>query len=231
MSQLAANNIWTYSNFTISEYEELTSTNDLSLELAKKYQIGNNNIIIAKKQINGHGRYGRSWESKSGNLFFSLTLIPKKQIKNPALLSFVSAISLSKSINDLSLNNSINILHKWPNDVLVNNKKIAGILLKSDISSQKDQIIVIGIGINLNSNPKNSNFISTNLFQENIEYNNYKEILIKFLDHFSKFYDKFNNFGFEPIRNLWLQNSFKLIKSYPLYSDSCVFRFDCKSTK
>ncbi len=73
------NNIWNHNDFTISEYEELDSTNDLSLELAKKYQISNNNIIIAKKQTKGHGRYGRIWESELGNLFFSLTLIPSKK--------------------------------------------------------------------------------------------------------------------------------------------------------
>lgn len=201
-----------HSKFTIDSYQNLPSTNDLMLELAHNHQINHNHVIVADSQDQGHGRYGRDWSSPKGNLYFSLLVKPNKQIEEFSLLSFVAAIALSKTIEKFR-NDSQEISHKWPNDILINDKKVAGILLKSDGNISNPSFIIIGIGLNINSHPEDTNFKATNLESEKISNLNREEILKEFLDNFDIFYEEFLNFGFAPIRNLWLKKAFRLNKT------------------
>lgn len=202
-------NRWFYNNFLIDNYQEIGSTNDLIVEMAINDNSIDNYVICAQKQTNGHGRSGRDWQSPEGNLYFSLLIRPNSSIKDYSLLSFIAAIAISNAIIGLT-NSQVNLEHKWPNDILLHGKKIAGILLKSDKSKQGLEFVVIGVGINILSNPKQTNFPSGNIKEElNIDINK-EELLKLFLDNFSIFYQKFVEFGFAPIRNLWIKRAFKL---------------------
>lgn len=201
-------NRWYYGNFTIDDYHKIPSTNDLLFELAANNQISHNHIIRAEIQENGHGRYGRNWDSPQGNLYFSLLIRPNKILENPSLLSFIAAVAISQTI--AALKPDLNIAHKWPNDILLNDKKLAGILLKTAGNKEKIDFIIIGIGLNIISHPAQANFAATDLKSEKIEAINLQELLKKFLNNFENLYEKFLNFGFTPIRNLWLQRAFKL---------------------
>jgi BirA family biotin operon repressor/biotin-[acetyl-CoA-carboxylase] ligase len=202
---------WHHNNFVIDSYQSIPSTNDLAFELASNNQINNNHVIVAKQQTLGHGRYGRDWNSPKGNLYFSLILRPDRKLEDPSLLSFIAAVSLSQSI--LNLDSSVNIAHKWPNDILINDKKVAGILLKSSGEHNKKDFIIIGIGVNINSHPKDTVFTATDLKSEKIDDLELDKILKIFLDNFNNFYHKYLDFGFDPIRNIWLKNAFKLGKT------------------
>lgn len=196
---------WHHNNFTIDSYQEIPSTNDLMFELSSNNQINDNQVIVAKSQTNGHGRYGREWVSKEGNLYFSLLIKPEnKQFLTP-LLSFISCVALSKSLENL-VSSEIKISYKWPNDLLINNKKVAGILLKN----KDNDFIIIGIGVNITSNPQNTEFEATNLEEQNIKNLKAEKILTEFLNNFENLYQNYQNFGFAPIRNLWLKKAFKL---------------------
>jgi len=195
-----------YKNFVIKHFNQVESTNSLAWELAKSHQIDHNQIILADIQTGGKGRMGRSWASPVGNLYFSLLLKPQKSIDISSQISFVAAVAMGLAIAEFA-QNTAQINYKWPNDILIAGKKIAGILLQSD-----EGFVVLGVGVNINSHPKNTSYPATNLQNEGFVMKNKEDLLNKFLDNFADLYQKWQDFGFEPIRNLWLKQAFNLNK-------------------
>ena len=116
-------------------FDELTSTMDLANELIKQNK---NGVIVAKKQTEGRGRYGRKWYSEEGGLYFSFI---EKNGENEFLSETVS-FSIVKTLLEYGINCKI----KFPNDIIYKSKKIAGILIE-----KKEEIYIIGIGINVNN--------------------------------------------------------------------------------
>lgn len=107
-------------------------------------------VVIAEEQMKGRGRFDRTWISPSGkNLYMSLILYPEVTQLNQ--LSMICAVSLADTLISI-LPQESNISVKWPNDVRVGGKKIAGILVENRILDQKEQISIIGIGLNINLN-------------------------------------------------------------------------------
>ncbi len=129
--------------------EEVDSTNSILLSKEnKKYNI-DGTVVLAEKQNKGRGRKTRVWYSARGyNLTFSILLSSKEYFKSKVnLLNFVAAIAVAHSVENLY---QLRCELKWPNDVLINKKKIAGILLESVSSGNKLEKVVIGIGLNVN---------------------------------------------------------------------------------
>lgn len=195
-----------YKNFTITHLEQTESTNSLALDLARSYQVNHNHIILSDIQTGGKGRMGRNWVSPSGNLYFSLVLKPKKSLEISSQLSFVAAVCLGLVLAELS-NDAKRINYKWPNDILIDGKKVSGILLESDAD-----FVILGIGVNIKSHPQNTNYPSCNLEEQGFVIDNKINLLKKFLDNFSNLYQKWQDFGFTPIRNLWLNKAYNLNK-------------------
>ncbi len=192
---------WTHQDFVIHEFLELESTNKTALELAQLGKISDREIILAKQQSAGRGRQNRSWISPAGNLYFSLLLLPKISVEKIPHLSFVGITALR-----LAVKNSVS---KWPNDLLIEEKKVAGILLESKISGGNCDFVALGIGVNLISNPSETIFPASNLKNFGIEISP-QEMLKNFLNEFEKLYQNWLNFGFAGIRQLWLQNAYRL---------------------
>jgi BirA family biotin operon repressor/biotin-[acetyl-CoA-carboxylase] ligase len=193
-----------YKNFTIKHFNQIDSTNALASKLAKSHQIDHNQIILADQQSGGKGRMGRIWDSPIGNLYFSLVLKTKKSIADNSQLSFVAAVAMGLTLAEFS-KDAKKINYKWPNDILINGKKVAGILLESDAD-----FIILGIGVNIKSHPEQTTYAACNLDGEGFEIADKINLLEKFLDNFSDLYQKWLDFGFTPIRNLWLEQAFNL---------------------
>lgn len=192
---------WTHQDFVIHEFLELESTNKTALELARLGKISDREIILAKQQSAGRGRQDRSWISPTGNLYFSLLLLPKISVEKIPQLSFVGITALR-----LAVKNSVS---KWPNDLLIEERKVAGILLESKISGENCDFVVLGIGVNLISNPSETIFPASNLKNFGIEISP-QELLKNFLNEFEKLYQNWLDFGFAGIRQLWLQSAYRL---------------------
>jgi BirA family biotin operon repressor/biotin-[acetyl-CoA-carboxylase] ligase len=109
-------------------------------------------VVLADKQRSGRGRYARQWFSPVGlGLYFSLILKPDIPVKYLNLVNLRTALIIGKQLKDnLSGFANLKIRLKWPNDVLINGKKISGILVESEISNRQLNYLVIGAGINLN---------------------------------------------------------------------------------
>jgi len=130
----------------VIKLDEVGSTNDYLLALAK---IGEPEITIVRAayQAKGKGRLGREWISpKNKGLYFSILLRPKKNLKVLPLLGMMMALACVRA-----LEGKLAVKIKWPNDLLVGNKKIGGILLEAGSSCEVADFVVIGLGININS--------------------------------------------------------------------------------
>ena len=106
-------------------------------------------MFLAKSQINGRGRLSREWISKKNDgIYMSVLFNTNFKTDNIPFLSVIAGLSVCKAINNFTDNKSF---IKWPNDIIINNKKVCGILLESKIYSSNLSSIILGIGINVNN--------------------------------------------------------------------------------
>jgi len=146
-------------NFKKFFYKKVNSTNDLAI---KKIKTGfAKGIIIADSQKKGRGQYGKKWLSYKGNLLITIFFEIKKNIE----LKKITTLNCKIIKNSLIQYFKKNIIIKYPNDLLVNKKKICGILQETTFN-KKVKFIVIGIGINLIKNPQIKNYPTTNILKE-----------------------------------------------------------------
>ncbi len=108
-------------------------------------------IIIAEKQTGGRGRSGRKWISPKGGIWFSIILHPKFDISNTTLFPIASSLALSIAIQKTC---KVSTELKWPNDLTIKGKKLAGMLIDASFESNKIENLVLGVGINFNVNVK-----------------------------------------------------------------------------
>ena len=151
-------------------FNKVKSTNDVALKLLKsnKKQRG---IIISNIQTNGKGTMGKKWISLKGNFFVSIFFELRKNMPNPKEFSLINPIIIK---NILVKYTKLEIKIKWPNDLLINSKKVCGIL-QEFVTINKKNFLIIGIGINTIKSPNNSNFKSISLLEcSNKSINNYK---------------------------------------------------------
>tara|TARA_Y100001970_G_C14259053_1_gene878018 strand:- start:2804 stop:3595 length:792 start_codon:yes stop_codon:yes gene_type:complete len=199
-------------SFSVKTLLEVTSTNDIACASAVDGADAGT-VIVSLNQTSGRGRRGRVWDSSPGNLFFSIILRPMCAPLVAAQASFVASISVNETIRHF-IGEQSDVLCKWPNDVLVNKKKIAGILLESQTSGSGKSIavvdwLIVGIGINVSSVPilPNGELI-TSINKETSSTIEREDVLNVFLEYFHSFLQVWKNEGFLVIRDVWLNKSF-----------------------
>lgn len=131
----------------IMVYDEVESTNSKANELLKQgYPSGT--VVIADRQIKGKGRLGRKWISPAGkNLYLSIAIKPNIPPKYATLLTLTSVVACTTALRRYT---DVPVMIKWPNDMLVDDKKVGGILTEMKIEGEKIKSAVVGIGINVN---------------------------------------------------------------------------------
>ena len=169
-------------------FDSIDSTNTKAQELAEKgYPSGT--LVVADKQVAGKGRRGRNWESPSGcGIFMTLMLKPDINPNNASMLTLVSALAVAKALADITGKDA---KIKWPNDIVIDGRKVCGIL--TEMSAQFDYInnIVIGIGINVNNSSFPEEISATasslRLLSGGKKYRR-AEIIEKIMEYFEKYY-------------------------------------------
>jgi BirA family transcriptional regulator, biotin operon repressor / biotin---[acetyl-CoA-carboxylase] ligase len=147
--------------FKLISHARLASSSDEAKALASSGAAAGT-LVWALEQSQGHGRQGRSWASPPGNLYASLILRPKVPAAVAAQLSFAAALAVGEACLDAAPDAAI--AFKWPNDVLMSGRKLAGILLESEAKPDGGVAwLVIGIGINLVTYPVNAAYPATAL--------------------------------------------------------------------
>jgi BirA family biotin operon repressor/biotin-[acetyl-CoA-carboxylase] ligase len=200
-------------------FERLDSTNSTAKELART-GANEGTIVIAQTQNQGRGRFERIWESPEGGVYLSFILRPRTPAEKVSLLTFVAALAVTKTVNSYGLHTSI----KWPNDVRVNNKKIAGILLESEVNGHTINYVVIGIGINLNLDreklPADIRSQSTSMTSELGHPLDYYEFLTAFFKQFEVFYALFIKQQYERIVDEWKTSTDTLGKTIRVHTSA-----------
>ncbi len=131
-------------------FDRVDSTNQIALEMASNGMPGGL-VILAESQAKGKGRLGRNWFSPEGvNLYFSLFLRPHQPVREFPLFSLATSVAVVDAIEKVT---GLSPAIKWPNDILLGEKKVAGILLESETGGGQTPPLVIGIGLNVNLDP------------------------------------------------------------------------------
>jgi BirA family biotin operon repressor/biotin-[acetyl-CoA-carboxylase] ligase len=183
-------------------FNEVDSTNRIAKELALA-NAEEGTVVVARTQHHGRGRFDRIWQSPEGGVYLSIILRPRKSTQKISLLPFVAALAIARTINLYGLNANI----KWPNDTLINGRKIAGILLESELKEDAIIYVVVGIGLNLNIDIRDfSPDIqprSTSMSHELGSPVDYHEFLRTFFIQFEKAYFLFVENQYERIIAEW----------------------------
>jgi len=193
-------------------FDTLDSTNTTAKEHARE-GAEEGTIVVARTQTQGRGRFDRIWQSPAGGVYLSFILRPKASVKKTVLLPFVAALAVAKTIDAYGLQATI----KWPNDVRVNGKKIAGILLESETNGQASTYVVVGVGINLNVDLKDLasdlRAYSTSISSEVGNPVDYHEFLKTFFMQFESSYRVFKEQRYERIIDEWKDHADTLGKT------------------
>lgn len=188
--------------FTVWHHDQIGSTNDEAHRLAKE-GAPHGTVVHADEQTSGRGRMAHTWFSPPGNLYVSILLRTGHPPRNASELSFVAALAVADAVEAL-LPRQMRTLLKWPNDVLVNGGKIAGILLE-----QADDATIIGIGLNILQAPSNAAYKTTTIVANGgiASVDGARDILLDRLGHHLGVW---REGGFDAIRERWLDRSYPI---------------------
>lgn len=171
-------------------YDELNSTNDKMCILAKN-GAKEGTVVIAQTQSAGKGRRGHIWKSpKNTGIYMSILMYPNISPRQAPKITLIAGLCVCKAIRKIT---GIKAVIKWPNDLLINGRKVCGILTEMNAGMEKVNFIVLGIGINVNTNsfPKEIENIATSLKIEGNKNYIRKTIIQEFLKEFEEYYYKY----------------------------------------
>jgi BirA family biotin operon repressor/biotin-[acetyl-CoA-carboxylase] ligase len=183
-------------------FDTLDSTNAKAKEFACA-GAEDRTFVLARVQTHGRGRLDRTWQSPAGGMYLSVLLRPTITTEKTSLLSFVAALAVTTTLESYGLHAAI----KWPNDVRVGGKKIAGVLLESEITGTTTDYVIVGMGINVNTAithlSDDLQACSTSMMQElsgPVEYHRFLQTLLTMFDHY---YMLFTHERYKQIMNEW----------------------------
>lgn len=180
-------------------------------------------VVIAEEQTAGKGRLGRTWQANAGeNLTFSLLLRPRVSPDVLNLLPLYVAVAAAEAIERAS---NLRIDCKWPNDLLVNNKKIGGILIEGSVKDNLVEHVVIGLGINVNQTQFSGDFNTkaTSLRLESREQIDRTKLFREIISTLETRYKEYAKTAFRAIIPLWEKRSTMLGKSILVSQSGNVF--------
>lgn len=201
-------------------HESLGSTQDQAIKMANT-QKSNGVVVIAQKQTGGRGRAGRRWVSPKGGIWLSVIFQPEFDISVATLFPIASSLALSKAI-EKCFNISPGL--KWPNDVTIKGKKIAGILVDASLESNKIESIVLGVGINfdvktneieksLKNTPNFYGVASLKKFNKDVKPVHFVQV---FLQELEKIFELLNSNQIKQIIREWTARSSTIGKNVKL---------------
>jgi BirA family biotin operon repressor/biotin-[acetyl-CoA-carboxylase] ligase len=198
---------------TIHWFREVHSTNDMAKELAL---IGTKEgtVVVAETQTSGKGRLCREWISPAGGLWVSLILRPEVSAEHASKLTLATAVAVAKTLEKL---NHLRVEVKWPNDVLIDGKKVCGILTEACTQGRCLNFVVVGLGINANfllsELPASLHESTTTLRTELNREVNIEALLRSLLEETERYYRMFKEGNFETVLAEWRRLA-KFLGSY-----------------
>ena len=197
-------------------FEEIDSTQNFAEQIALDEK-ENGTIVIAEKQTAGKGRLDRKWTSPKGGIWFSLIIHPKFDVSTSTIVPIAGAVALAKAIkNTLDIDVSV----KWPNDITLNGKKVAGMLVDASFQANNIDYLIIGIGINFDIDAKkiekrlskSANFYGVDSLRKKDDKTPPKILLREFLVQFEKTLIQLNKGEKAKIVKEWTKKADKIGK-------------------
>ena len=170
----------------IHYFPEVSSTMEIAREMARK-GASHFSVVIAGRQTSGRGRLRRTWYSDDGGLYFTLILRPNIPLQWCFRVNFAASLALCRTIRRLT---GLNAVVKWPNDILIDGKKLSGMLSEMEAEAEMVSFVTVGIGINVNNDPTAYEPNACSLLQLLGKPVSRKEILIRFLDELQAYFDE-----------------------------------------
>jgi BirA family transcriptional regulator, biotin operon repressor / biotin---[acetyl-CoA-carboxylase] ligase len=194
--------------FQLATLDSVDSTNE---EIRRRAELGavDGTVVWARRQTSGRGRRGREWTSPKGNLYCSLLLRPSYPASKAMQLGFVTAAAVAEVVTE-TLQNDAHVTCKWPNDVLVNGRKVAGILIESSSAGGTAlDWLAIGVGVNVVSHPREaaSRYPATSLAAEGAREVSLPKLLERYCRSLHRWIATWHENGFAAIRQAWLQRA------------------------
>jgi BirA family biotin operon repressor/biotin-[acetyl-CoA-carboxylase] ligase len=190
---------------SVISYKKVDSTNIIAYELAEK-GMKEGTVILADEQVKGKGRHGRHWLSPSkGGIYMSCILRPKIAPNEIPRITLLAAVAVAQAIREVS---SLEVIIKWPNDIMIYGKKLCGILTEMKAEQDSVDFVVLGIGINVSVSkselPKGATSIEEELTSGGGKINLSRiELTKKVLEKLEEYYNLMKSEGFEPIIDIW----------------------------
>lgn len=207
----------------ILHFDELDSTNTYAKKIADTLE-GEGHVIITEKQLSGKGRLGRTWFSQNDKgIWMTIILRPQIDIFEVSKITQVAAAAVQNALSEINIKSMI----KWPNDIIINDKKTCGILTEMNSEIDKINYVIVGIGINVNHD--RSDFedeiskIATSLKIETNQEIKRNILTAKILNNFEVLYKEFLNNNFHSTLDICKKNSYILGREINLIkNDSSV---------
>ena len=197
-------------------FEEIDSTQNFAEQIALDEK-ENGTIVVAEKQTAGKGRLDRKWTSPKGGIWFSLIIHPKFDVSTSTLVPIAGAVALAKAIKN-TLNIDVSV--KWPNDITLDGKKVAGMLVDASFQANNIDYLILGIGINFDIDAKkiekklskSPNFYGVNSLRKKDDNTPPKILLKEFLVQFEKILMQLNKGEKAKIVKEWTKKADKIGK-------------------
>ena len=212
-------------------FDSMDSTQNFAVEIAPNRK-ENGTVVISKKQTEGMGRLKRKWKSPVGGIWLSVIIHPKFSTSQITLVPIATSLALHKAVEKVL---GIKPMLKWPNDLTLKKKKVAGILLDTSIQSNKIEFLVLGVGINFKIKPRNlekllkktPNFYGVSTL---VEKNEKPLPLVKqFLYELENIFQMINSGSNKKIVTEWTKRSSTIGKNVSVITDDG--RFNGKAIK
>ncbi len=183
--------------FEIFKFGSVTSTNDVAINLIKEKK-KMDGFVYADIQTKGRGTYGKNWISNKGNLFSTIFFVMQKNYPSFNEFSIINAVIISNVIKHFCSKENINL--KFPNDIFVNGKKICG-LLQEFISLGSKKFLIVGIGLNIQSNPNiNNGYKATNIHLETKTRPKMEKVIDLIISSYRNFFVDLGSYSYEDFK-------------------------------
>ena len=207
----------------VIHFDELDSTNSYAKSIANDL-VGEGQVVITEKQLNGRGRLGRQWVSQNNKgIWMSIILKPQISINEVSKITQVAAAAINLAL----LSHEVNSKIKWPNDIIINDKKTCGILVEmnsenntNNLEDSKINYVIVGIGINVNNDkedfPEELSDIATSIKIESKKEINRSTLVAEVLNNFENLYKSLINHDFSKSLDICKNNSYIIGKEINL---------------
>jgi len=205
----------------IHYFEKVTSTNQIAKEFIGK-NIKEGTIVVSDIQTKGRGRKNRKWSSPREGLWFSVVLYPNIPPERAMLITMICSVSIAQAIKEKT---GIDCVIKWPNDLLIDGKKVCGVLTEIDAEIDQINYAIVGIGINVNNKvPSYLENVAISLkgkIDKKISRVKLLKLILRYLDeNYQKILDK----KYEDIRKKWFSYSNIIGKKIQVNQDDKLFK-------